>query len=131
MIRLLSPEGTLVVEVDDPEILVTIDGADVVITGAGVKEVRLSPGSYKVEASKDGKLVSQELVNITRNGRQVVRISREPLAGGETVEVKAAVDTATWERDVAALPVEEREQAVVARLRELNPGGVAFLEIHL
>jgi WD40 repeat protein/tRNA A-37 threonylcarbamoyl transferase component Bud32 len=77
VIRLISPEGTLVVEVDDPGVSVVVDGGDVVITGAGAKEIRLRPGQYKVEASKDGKVVRQELVMVTRNGRQVVRISKE------------------------------------------------------
>ena len=77
VIRLFSPEGTLVVEVDDPAVSVKIDGSDIVITGAGVKEIRLQPGRYTVEASKNGKLVQQELVNVTKNGRQVVRVSRE------------------------------------------------------
>src|SRR5262245_38646193 len=35
VIRLFSPDGTLVVEVDDPSVSVTVDSADVVITGAG------------------------------------------------------------------------------------------------
>src|SRR5262249_48039924 len=48
-----------------------------VITGTGAKEIRLKPGQYKVEASKDGKVVRQELVTVGRNGRQVVRISHE------------------------------------------------------
>src|SRR5262249_54361914 len=61
VIRLLSPEGTLVVEVDDPGVSVTVDGVDVVITGTGAKEIRLKPGQYKVQASKDGKPVRQEL----------------------------------------------------------------------
>ena len=78
VIRLFSPEGTLVVEVDDPGVSVKIDGSDIVITGAGAKEIRLKPGSYTVEASKDGKVVSRELVTVTKNGRQVVRVSQEP-----------------------------------------------------
>ena len=77
VIRLLSPEGTLVVEVDDPGVSVQIDGEELVITGTGAKEIRLKPGQYKVLSSKDGKLVRQELVTVTRNGRQVVRVSRE------------------------------------------------------
>src|SRR5262249_61540977 len=67
VIRLISPEGTMVVEVDDPGVSVTVDGADVVITGAGAKEIRLKPGRYKVEASKDGKVVRRELVTVSRN----------------------------------------------------------------
>src|SRR5262249_17529130 len=66
VIRLFSPEGTLVVEVDDPGVSVAVDGADVVITGAGAREIRLKPGQYKVQASKDGKVVRQELVTVAR-----------------------------------------------------------------
>ena len=95
VIRLLSPAGTLVVEVDDPGVSVKIDGSDIVITGAGAHEIRVKPGRYTVEASKDGKLVRQELVTVTKNGRQVVRVSQEaglnPLSPpDETPEVKAA-----------------------------------------
>jgi hypothetical protein len=112
VIRLFSPEGTLVVEVEDPGMSVAVDGADVVITGAGAKEIRLRPGRYKVEASKDGKVVRQELVTVTRNGRQVVRISQE---------APAVTAAEAWEKSVAALPVEKQVEAVERRLRELNP----------
>ncbi len=116
VIRLLSPEGTLVVEVDDPGVSVAVDGGDVVITGAGAKEIRLKPGQYKVEASKDGKLVRQELVTVTRNGRQVVRISEES-------EPSRYVGNGSdpWEKSVAALPAGQQVKAVVRRLKELNP----------
>jgi Leucine-rich repeat (LRR) protein len=113
VIRLFSPEGTLAVEVDDPAVSVAVDGADVVITGAGVKELRLKPGQHKVEASVGGKVFRQELVTVFRNGRQVVRVSKEsaPLSAAEA-----------WEKSVAALPAEEQVQAVARRLKELNPG---------
>jgi serine/threonine protein kinase/Leucine-rich repeat (LRR) protein len=121
VIRLLSPEGTLVVEVDDPGVSVKIDGADIVITGAGAREIRLQPGRYTVEATKNGKLVKQELVTVTKNGRRVVRVSHEPL----TPLAKAArpsPDVVAWERVVAALSAAEQVKAVAARLKELNPG---------
>jgi tRNA A-37 threonylcarbamoyl transferase component Bud32 len=112
VIRLFSPEGTLVVEVDDPGVSVAVDGADVVITGAGAREIRLKPGLYQVEASKDGQVVRRELVTVTRKGRQVVRISKEaaPLTSAQA-----------WERSVAALPATEQVEAVAKRLKELNP----------
>ena len=113
VIRLFFPEGTLVVDVDDPSVSVTVDDSDLVITGAGAKEIRLKPGQYKVEASKDGKVVRRELVNVARNGRQVVRISKES-EGSPTV--------AAWEKSVAAMPAEQQVQAIVRRLKELNPG---------
>jgi hypothetical protein len=116
VIRLFSPQGTLVVEVDDPTISVKIDGPEIVITGAGVKEIRLKPGSYTVEASKDGKVVSRELVAVTKDGRRVVRVSHE----AAPAPAKAA--NAAWERSVAAMPANEQLKAVIARLKELNPG---------
>ncbi len=113
VIRLFSPEGTLVVEVDDPGVSVTVDGSDVVITGAGAREIRLKPGQYQVEASKDGQVVRRELVTVAKDGRQVVRVSKEsaPLTAAEA-----------WEKSVAALPAEKQVEAVERRLRELNPG---------
>jgi hypothetical protein len=113
VIRLFSPDGTLVVEVDDPGVSVTVDGADVVITGAGAKEIRLKPGQYKLVASKDGQVVRRELVTVIRDGRQVVRISKEsaPLIAADA-----------WENSVAALSAEKQVEVVERRLRELNPG---------
>ena len=56
---------------------VRIDGSDLVITGTGVKELRVKPGDYRVVASKDGRIVQQELVRVERNGRRVIRVARE------------------------------------------------------
>jgi hypothetical protein len=89
-----------------------VDGADVVITGAGAKEIRLKPGQYQVEASRDGKVVRRELVTVHRNGRRVVRISKEPAPPSEAER---------WEQAVAGLPAEQQVKAVVRRLKELNP----------
>lgn len=118
VIRLISPEGTLVVEVDDPGVSVSVDGGNVVVTGAGAKEIRLKPGQYKVEASKDGKLVRQELVTVARNGRQVVRISAETGPAGHVSNVPPVE---AWEAAVAVLSAEQQVKAVVRRLKELNP----------
>jgi Leucine-rich repeat (LRR) protein len=117
VIRLFSPAGTLIVEVDDPGVSVTVDGGDVVITGTGAKEIRLKPGQYKVEASKDGKVVSQELVTVSREGRKVVRISAEP----PPLTPGAATADSAWEKSVAPLSADEQVAAVVKRLKELNP----------
>jgi sugar lactone lactonase YvrE len=103
VIRLLSPEGTLVVEVDDPGVSVAVDGGDVVISGAGVREVRLKPGQYKVQASKDGQVVRQELVTIARNGWQVVRVSQE---------AAPATEAERREKSGAALPAPKLKKAL-------------------
>jgi Protein kinase domain len=91
VVRVLTPDGTLVVEVDDPVVKVTVEGdGGLVITGAGPQEVRLRPGSYKVRASKDGKPVREELVTITHGDKRVVRVSLEGEAATAEALGKAA-----------------------------------------
>lgn len=77
VIRLVTGSGILVIETDDPNIIVAIDGEEISIKGAGVEELTLRPGEYKIAAMKDGQPIKQELVSITRNGRSVVRMSLE------------------------------------------------------
>ncbi len=80
VIRVFTPDGTLVVETDDPGVKVTVEGSGgLIITGAGLEEIRLRPGSYKVHADKDGKeiLLDRDLVRIAKNGREVVRVKLE------------------------------------------------------
>ncbi len=120
VVRLLMPEGTLVVEVDDPNVSVTLEGTDLVITGAGAKEIRLKPGPYQLKASRDGKVLKQELVNVVRDGRQIVRVSNE-----STPETEKPAD---WEKYVAGLTPEAQVEAVKKRLHELNPGYEGKLE---
>ncbi len=71
-------QGTLVIETNDPGISISIDGEEITIQGAGVKELILRPGDYQVAATKDGKPLKQEIVTITRDGRKVLRIGIEP-----------------------------------------------------
>jgi mono/diheme cytochrome c family protein len=79
VIRVFTPDGTLVVEVDDPRVKVTIeDDGGVIITGVGPQEVRLKAGSYRVRAAKDGKAIKEELVSISQGGKEVVKISVVP-----------------------------------------------------
>jgi WD40 repeat protein len=84
VVRIFTPEGTLVVEVNDPNVKVTVEGdGGLAISGAGSQEVRLRPGSYRLRATKDGKSVRDELVTITRGHQQVVKLSVEAAGPGE------------------------------------------------
>lgn len=134
-IRLFTPEGTLIVEIDDPKVSVSIEGSDVVVAGAGVNEIRLKVGRYAVTASKDGKPIQRELVSVTNSGRPIVRISQEVepvVSPQEPPHETTAVDTEVWKRSLATLPRPEQTVAVVARLKLLNPGyaGKSELETH-
>src|SRR5262249_14662999 len=80
VLRIFTPDGTLVVETDDPAVKVTVEGdGGLVITGAGLEEIRLRPGSYRVHADRDGRRVTleRELVRIARGGREVVKVKIE------------------------------------------------------
>ncbi len=84
VIRILTSQGTLIVETDDPAVTVTIEGdGGLIISGAGPQEVRLRPGSYQVQASKDGQPVAldRDLVSISRGDKQVVKVRLEGKSG--------------------------------------------------
>jgi hypothetical protein len=108
------------VEVEDPGVSVKAEGSDIVTTGTGAREIRLRPGRYVVEATKNGKLVRHGLVTVTRNDRQVVRVSQEPPPTAATAAPRSA-DESAWERVVVALSATEQVKAVHARLKERNP----------
>jgi len=80
VVRIVTGEGTLVIEIDDPEVQVSLDGEELSITGAGLKEIKLRPGQYQFQATKDGEPLKTELVSITRGDRLIVRVTRESAA---------------------------------------------------
>ncbi len=77
VIRLFDAHGTLVVETDDPDVSVTVDGQEIIIRGAGPREVRLRAGEHEVETVKDGVRLDTEKVVIERGGKVIVRAHRE------------------------------------------------------
>jgi hypothetical protein len=77
VVRIVTGEGTLIIEIDDPTVQVSLDGEELTISGGGVQQVRLRPGQYQFTATKAGRPVKQELVTITRGGEKVVTVSRE------------------------------------------------------
>jgi WD40 repeat protein len=113
VLRIRTPEGTLVVETDDPDVKITVEGdGGLVITGAGPQEVRLRPGSYRLRAVKEGKAVREELVTISRGGREVVRVSLDQSEATKTKPARAVLTPAPPSRldklDPADIPATER-----------------------
>jgi WD40 repeat protein len=94
VIRIARGEGTLVVWVEDPEVQVNVlgEGEEVVLTGAGPREVRLRPGRYHLRASRDGEPLpsTTPLILITRGGKEIVRVSHEPTRPGAAAKPAAA-----------------------------------------
>lgn len=76
VLRIRTPEGTLVLEVDDPAIKVSLDDKDLVITGAGAQEIRLKVGAHTVRAAKDGQSKT-EIVTIEKDGKATLKVSLE------------------------------------------------------
>ena len=113
VIRLFSAEATLVIEVEEPGVRIAIDDGDLIITGAGVQEIRLKSGPHTVLAMKDGKVLRQELVSVATHGRQVVRVRREARSGTET--------TAAGEVSGVEVIGEGPVETLAARLKQLNP----------
>jgi len=104
ILRFKTDEGTLVVEVDDPNIKVTLDGKDLVITGAGPAEVRLKQGWHQFLATKDGKVLKDDPVEIVRDGKTSVRVTF------------AAAGTRVASKELTEID-ESRLEAARARLR--------------
>src|SRR5262245_27676408 len=78
VLRIRTPDGTLLVEVSDPDVSVTVDGQDVIISGKGFAEVKLRAGQHKLVATKPGKPVKTKLVDIRRDGKEVVKVTFDP-----------------------------------------------------
>jgi WD40 repeat protein len=76
VITIRTNKGTLVIEVDDPNVKVTVENEDVVVSGTGLPELRLRPGDYTVKATKDGKEVDSQPISIKRGEKTIVKVSR-------------------------------------------------------
>ncbi len=113
VLRIRTPDGLLVVEVNEPGITVDVedDGQAVKIHGSGLHELHLRPGKHKLVATRDqdGEKVFDDLVTIERDGRSVVRVRYTPDAGRKPPVPAVAVRTDALDRiDPAAIPAGER-----------------------
>jgi serine/threonine protein kinase len=78
-LRIRTPHGTLVVEVNDPAIDVQVegDGEKITVRGAGIHELTLKPGAHVVSATRAGEQFDLETITVSRGDRKVLRISQE------------------------------------------------------
>ena len=68
VLRIPTRDGTLILEVGDPEVKVSVDREkdEVTITGAVAHEIRLRPGEYPIKTVKDDKSLTSDLIAISR-----------------------------------------------------------------
>jgi WD40 repeat protein len=106
VLRLRTPDGTLVIEIDDPGVGVTIDDGEVIFTGPGVREIRLRPGRHKLRATRDGALVGQEVLTVKHGEKRLIRAHLEPndtAIASWSVQPATAVPTWGVQGDVQTL----------------------------
>src|SRR5512145_382227 len=72
VIRVATAEGTLVVRVDDPKVSVRVEGNELIVTGAGLEELRVATSDLKANASEDGRPTPETVVSITRGEKEIV-----------------------------------------------------------
>jgi len=113
VLRLKTPEGILVIEIEDPDVEVSVDGSEVVLSGITKKELRLTPGKYQYRATRKGEPVESDWVTIERDGKTVVRIQQltteipgataalhnAPDSPNPSVQSVRAVDLEKWTRN--------------------------------
>lgn len=93
--RVPTSEGTLVVQVNEPEPELYVDGEEVTVLwqNGGVKaEVAVKPGTRKIELRKNGFRGFGEEVPLENRGRTVLVARLEPNAAKPPPEVASAVD---------------------------------------
>lgn len=78
ILRVETKDGTLLVEIEDPNVTVSVDDGEVVVEGAGVKEIRLKPGKHKWTTNRNGVPASTQWVTIERGGKKVLRVKQLP-----------------------------------------------------
>ena len=85
VIELWTPKGTLVLEIYDPGIEVTVkgNGEELTISGGGVHSLTMQVGEYELIPHKDGQPYEQRLASITRGGWPVVEVFRAPPSSDE------------------------------------------------
>ena len=115
ILRIKTPEGTLVVKIDDPGVKVDIDNEVVIIGGAGPQEIRLRTGLHRLQATRNGQPVRDELVSIMKGKKEIVTIGFEPTA--------TAVHGTSTDRQPMTAPPSHVQQCMVCHVKsdKLDP----------
>ncbi len=129
VVTLNTKEGTLVVEIDQPDAVVKVLDAEgkVELTepgGKGRVEISVRPGKKELRVEKDGFVVyTSGKIEIGSGDSKPIRAHLEPLAIAKApARSRETPEFQTWRNGLKALSAADRTRAVEDKLRELNPG---------
>jgi serine/threonine protein kinase len=84
--KVKTKEGTLIVEVNEPNAEVYVDGEKVTVSwdDSGKKtEIRVKPGTHQIELKKDGFTAEGQRVSLTEGGHEIVSARLERMASAK------------------------------------------------
>ena len=131
VVTLRTKDGTLVVEVDQPDAVVKVfDAEGKVEIGTGRTDekgrftIGVEPGKHRLKVEKDGFVVYGTEFEVVSGKERPVRAHLEPFAAGLRVPARSreTPEFQTWRNGLKALSAADRTRAVEDKLRELNPG---------
>jgi thiol-disulfide isomerase/thioredoxin len=108
VIRVATADGTLVVRVDDPNVSVRLDVSELVITGAGLEELRVATSGLKAGASKDSGTAPDTVVSITRGEKEILNIRRQASTAEATAIISRGETPASALRNRVAAALRRR-----------------------
>ncbi|MCA9138143.1 MAG: serine/threonine-protein kinase [Planctomycetales bacterium] len=93
VIRIVRPDGEIVIDVSDPAIDVSVVGDHVSFSRKGSSTVSVRPGQYKVTLSQDGRPIKTEVFSIESRGHREVTMTfqgKSPTTAGDHVAATIA-----------------------------------------
>jgi serine/threonine protein kinase len=141
IVSLNTKDGTLIVEIDQPDAMVQVLEAEDKVEiskkgGKGTISISVDPGKHRLKVEKDGFAVFGQNFEIKSGDRTPIKAKLVPLEEKPAmVATKPAPVTGVktplffqmpefdqWVKEVAAMPAEKQVGAVSKKLVELNPG---------
>ena len=108
VIRVATADGTLIVRVDDPNVSVRVEGSELVVTGAGLQELRVGTGDLRADSNEG---TPETVVSITRGDKEILNIRREAsVAKAAAIITRGNTPSAALRSRIAAI-LRNRQQA--------------------
>jgi formylglycine-generating enzyme required for sulfatase activity len=130
LVSLRTKDGTLIVEVDQPDAIVQVFDAEGKVEisqkgGVGKVTISVDPGKHRLRVEKDGFTVFGQEFEMESGGNKAITAKLMPIkvvpVAGQPNKPWNTPAFQAWMKAVAAMPAEEQVKAVVKKLQELNP----------